>query len=100
MDPPYIPSGALPGLTFAVQEPRLALDGGPDGLDCIRRLFPQAAEKLSAGGLVLVEIESSLGKQAAALARESFPGSRIDILKDLAGLDRVLRIETAAGLEA
>ena len=96
-NPPYIPSETLRKLEVYAHEPALALDGGSDGLDCIRRLLHQSAEKLAGGGLVLVEIEAGQGAQAAALARGNFPGGRISLLKDLAGLDRVLRIEGDSG---
>jgi release factor glutamine methyltransferase len=94
-NPPYIPTKTLRSLPVFAHEPTLALDGGPDGLACIRKLLVQSAERLADGGLVLVEIEARQGAHAAALARECFPDAEISILKDLAGLDRVLRIEPA-----
>ncbi len=63
---PYIPSGRMADLPRAAAfEPRLALDGGPDGLGVIRRLLGQVAGVVSPGGAVLLEIG---GDQAAALA--------------------------------
>ena len=54
---PYIPSAEIPTLSREVQhDPRLALDGGVDGLDLIRRLAPLAYEHLSPGGHLLLEI--------------------------------------------
>jgi release factor glutamine methyltransferase len=54
---PYIPSGELDGLPAEVRcEPRLALDGGPDGLDLYRRLVPQALRLLKPGGHLLAEL--------------------------------------------
>lgn len=54
---PYIPTGDLPTLMADVQhfEPRLALDGGPDGLAVIRRLVPEAWERLRPGGALALE---------------------------------------------
>lgn len=54
---PYIPAGDLAGLSREVQhDPAMALDGGPDGLDLIRRLAGEATHKLSPGGLLALEI--------------------------------------------
>jgi len=54
---PYIPSAEIPTLSREVQnDPLLALDGGADGLDLIRRLAPLAYERLSPGGHLLLEI--------------------------------------------
>jgi release factor glutamine methyltransferase len=71
-------------------EPRQALDGGEDGLDIIRRLLPQAREKLKPGGSLLVEIGSTQGQTVTQLAKIHFPQANIQIKKDLAGLDRLL----------
>ena len=75
-------------------EPALALDGGSDGLDLIRALLPQAAERLRPGGLVLLEIGWRQGAAAAALARESFPAARVEVHPDFAGHDRIVLIQT------
>ena len=93
-NPPYVPSGRLGELAPEIRdhEPREALDGGPDGLDVIRRLLPQAARRLGAGGLLVVEIDETQGAAAAALARNALPGADVAVLPDLAGLDRVLRV--------
>ncbi len=57
-NPPYIAAGELAGLAKEVRdfEPKLALDGGPDGLTVYRRLIPEAASHLVAGGYLLLEI--------------------------------------------
>ncbi len=93
---PYIPTKTLKGLDVFGREPTLALDGGPDGLNLIRKLLPQAVRNLSAEGLLLLEIENSQGQSALILAREYFPEAQIDLLPDLAGHDRLIRIETIA----
>lgn len=56
-NPPYIPSAEIPKLSIEVREhdPHLALDGGNDGYDAYRTLIPQAAERLAAGGALIVE---------------------------------------------
>ncbi len=75
-------------------EPALALDGGTDGLDAIRALLPQAAERLRPGGLVLLEIGWRQGAAAAALARAAFPAARVEVRPDFAGHDRLVAIQT------
>jgi release factor glutamine methyltransferase len=88
-NPPYVPRQEAEGLlTLGWSEPLMALDGGDDGLDMIRRLLPQAARALAPGGALLVEAD---GTQAEAVA-ELFRASRfVDILalRDLGGRPRV-----------
>lgn len=93
---PYIPSKTLEGLDVYDREPTLALDGGPDGLDVIRKLLPQVHKNLASSGLLLLEIESSQGEAGVKLIEEFFPEAQIDLLRDFAGHDRLLRIETFA----
>ena len=90
---PYIPSSRLDELIVARREPRLALDGGPDGLTLIRRLLRQAKDELLPGGLLLAEVDDSQETSAAALARGQFPDATIDLLHDLAGKPRLLRVQ-------
>jgi release factor glutamine methyltransferase len=90
---PYIPSRALRGLPVYGREPSLALDGGTDGLDLIRRLLQEAPRCLTRGGLILLEIEASQGLKALSLAYDAFHKASISLLQDLAGQDRLLRIE-------
>lgn len=90
---PYIPSAELKSLAVVRGEPRLALDGGPDGLGLIRRLLSQAPDRLAAGGLLLLEIEASQGATALALAQSAFPQAQVHLLADLAGRDRLIRLE-------
>jgi release factor glutamine methyltransferase len=91
---PYIPSNTLRQLPVYRREPDLALDGGEDGLVVIARLVAQAAQKLAPGGLVLLEIEAGQGAQSRSLAAEYFPDAGITVRCDLAGLDRLLVIQT------
>jgi release factor glutamine methyltransferase len=93
-NPPYIPSETLRELPIYGREPTLALDGGPDGLEVIRRLLGQSKRWLAPGGTLLLEIEYRQGTQAKALARENFPDADIHLHKDLAGHDRVLAVVT------
>ncbi len=91
---PYVPSARLSELAPEVRdhEPRLALDGGPDGLDLIARVIPQAAELLRVPGLVALEIDETQGDAVAALARQQWPLADVRRIADLAGLDRLLCI--------
>jgi release factor glutamine methyltransferase len=94
-NPPYIASAQLEGLQAEISryEPRAALDGGPDGLDVIRRLLGQAPGRINPGGLLGIEIGDGLGREAARLARAAFPGAIVCVENDLAGLERYLIIE-------
>jgi release factor glutamine methyltransferase len=89
---PYIPSAELDTLEVVKHEPRLALDGGADGLDVIRRLLDQASRVLADEGLILLECAAGQGERVAALSRAAFPDAAVDVIPDLAGHDRVVRI--------
>jgi release factor glutamine methyltransferase len=91
---PYIPSEELKGLRVAHWEPCLALDGGSDGLDLIRRILSSAIGVLAPGGLLLLEIQASQGAVVKALARLAFPEAQVQIISDLGGNDRLVRIQT------
>lgn len=92
---PYIPTQTLRRLPIFMKEPTLALDGGPDGLDLIRRMLAQAPPLLNPGGLALLEIEAGQGKKSIELARKAFQDAYISIQRDLAGHHRMLMIETS-----
>jgi release factor glutamine methyltransferase len=68
-NPPYIPSGDIPGLEPEVvhHEPHLALDGGSDGLAAYRALAPIIAKRLAPGGLAALEIGLGQGESVRAL---------------------------------
>lgn len=93
-NPPYVgqPALAWPGTMPEVRryEPRLALNGGPDGLVAIKKLLSQARAKLKPGGSLLVEIGAGQGEAVTQLAKTHFPQAKVQIKKDLAGLDRLL----------
>lgn len=96
-NPPYISQPELTKATMMPEvnkfEPRLALDGGQDGLQIIHRLLRQAKEKLRPDGTLLVEIGSGQGPAVTQLAQTYFSGANIQIKPDLAGLDRLLLIQ-------
>jgi release factor glutamine methyltransferase len=95
-NPPYVAAAEWPALPREVREhePRLALDGGSDGLNVARRLLGQAAAYLNPGGAVLVEIGASQGLAALELARARYPAADLALHPDLAGRDRVLCVRT------
>jgi release factor glutamine methyltransferase len=94
-NPPYVASEELPTLPQEVRkhEPRLALHGGPDGLDIVRRLLRKAPAYLRREGAVLLEIGARQGPAAIHLAREAFPAAVTTVHLDLAGRDRVLCVK-------
>lgn len=93
---PYIPTADWAQLPPEIRErePREGLDGGPDGLREIARLLAKAPEYFSEGGSLILEIGDQQTQAATSLALEAFPDGRVRIEKDLAGLDRVLVIES------
>jgi release factor glutamine methyltransferase len=92
-NPPYIPSAVIDTLAPEVRaEPRMALDGGPDGLDPTRELLKQAHGLLAEHGTVLIEIYTDSAAEAKKIAEETFPGTPVNIHDDLLGLARVLEV--------
>jgi release factor glutamine methyltransferase len=89
---PYIPTHTLAGLAVAAHEPHLALDGGPGGLDLIRRLLESAPRWLAGDGLLLLEIEERQAAPVLALARICLPGAAASVKQDLQGKDRLIII--------
>lgn len=88
-NPPYIPSGDLPGLMAEVQaEPVLALDGGRDGLDFYRRIIKEAPCYLTANGWLLLEFGDGQAQAVTALLKESF--EEITVYSDLNGMNRTV----------
>jgi len=88
-NPPYIPSLVVDGLEPHIRghEPRLALDGGPDGLDAYRALLLDAVMVLKPGGGVFFEIGDEQGPALRDMLEE-FGFKDIGIVKDYAGKDR------------
>ncbi|WP_258358851.1 peptide chain release factor N(5)-glutamine methyltransferase [Moorella sulfitireducens (nom. illeg.)] len=88
-NPPYIPAGELDRLPPEVQaEPRLALDGGPDGLNAYRILLPGAPEVLKAGGLLALEIGYNQGRAVREMAVSTGAYRDMVVLPDYGGRDR------------
>lgn len=92
-NPPYITGKDMEALAPEVKdfEPRQALFGGSDGLDVIRRIITEAPLYLTPGGILLMEIGYDQGEAVTMLARDSGGYGRIEILKDYAGIGRILK---------
>lgn len=90
-NPPYIATAAIDELSPEVRvfDPKLALDGGWDGLEAYRAIAAQAVRRLNPGGLAVLEIGFNQGDVVGRIfGRAGF--GRVEVLKDLAGLDRVV----------
>ena len=91
-NPPYIATDLIPKLDRSVRdyEPRLALDGGPDGLDLHRRILAKAADHLTPTGRVFLEIAFDQGPAAVDATTAAGAFDDVRLLKDFNGHDRVL----------
>lgn len=89
-NPPYIPSGNLLDLPSEVRahEPHLALDGGDDGLDAVRRIAAESLGWLKEGGVIAMEIDETTGNAASKGLEEWY--QEVRVIRDLAGRDRVV----------
>lgn len=88
-NPPYIKSDEIEKLQVEVRkhEPRLALDGGEDGLHFYRKIIEKAPEYLSNRGYLVFEIGHDEAKDICALMEDKFD---VEVIKDLSRLDRVV----------
>ncbi|MDH4334274.1 MAG: peptide chain release factor N(5)-glutamine methyltransferase [Chloroflexota bacterium] len=109
LEPPALPGGSvdllianLPYLTTEeaaagvgslAWEPRDALDGGRDGLDLLRRLVSHLPERLAPGGAALLEIGAGQAAAVRELAEALPIRVAVTVLPDLAGIERVVRVE-------
>lgn len=93
---PYVKTSDWQALPPEIRdhEPRSALDAGPTGTEVIEKLLAEAPRHLRPGGRLLVEIGWDEGDRLRQIARECFPGARVEIKQDLASLDRLLVVES------
>ncbi len=93
---PYLPTNAIPDLEpeVSLYEPREALDGGPDGLEVVRRLLRQASGHMRPGAALLLELDPWQMDAASRAALEALPGATVRRVRDLAGDERVLVVES------
>ena len=91
---PYVKNNELEKLDpeIANFEPRIALAGGEDGLDIVRRLLTQVQGRLHPDGCLLLEIGYTQSKAVNSLLVRHLPGADIKMIADLAGIDRVARV--------
>jgi release factor glutamine methyltransferase len=96
-NPPYVTTGELMGLDPGVRdfEPKLALDGGPEGVTVIEPLLRQSAQRLKPGGVVFIEVGPAIAGRVERLVSQT-PGLKpLPTQKDLAGHDRIVGAERA-----
>ena len=91
-NPPYIPSREVDELApeLRLHEPRLALDGGVDGLDVLGPLARVSPELLVPGGLLAVEVAQGQSGQVVGLLREAGAWTEAEVISDLGGIPRVI----------
>lgn len=97
---PYLRKEALLELDVAKREPTLALDGGPDGLDPLRRLADDLPRSLAPGGELLLELDPDQMEPAEEILRHVLSWRSIQLHTDLAGRARVLQAEAKKDQEA
>ena len=90
-NPPYIPTGELSGLQRELRfEPRIALDGGADGLDFYRRIAEGAADHLNPGGAIFLEVGINEAQPVLELVKARLPCAQAGTVRDLNGVERVV----------
>lgn len=91
-NPPYIPNGDIEGLAREVRdaEPRLALEGGSDGLDFYRRLSREVPDFLEKDGFLAMEIGIDQAQPIRRMLETEGWTSKLEVYKDLAGIERVV----------
>lgn len=93
---PYVRESELSRIETSGFEPRVAMDGGADGLHKIRRLCLQVSDKLHPDGHLLLEIGMGQGTAITAFLRGLFPSARIEVSPDLSGIDRVVTMSLSS----
>lgn len=76
-------------------EPRLALDGGKDGLSQIRRFCTQVNGKIKLGGSILLEIGEGQSEGVVSLLPNGAPSAHIEVFKDFGGVERVVWVNVS-----
>jgi len=92
-NPPYIVRSELETLAREVKdfEPTLALDGGEDGFDFHQAIISQSPEYLRRGGWLLLEVGQGQARKVSEMAEKTGKFSLIDRIRDLSGIERVVR---------
>jgi release factor glutamine methyltransferase len=91
-NPPYLPSGIIPSLAPEVRchDPRVALDGGLEGLDVIRRLIGAAPRRLVPGGRLVLETAGGAQARAVVVLMGAHGFVNVVSRPDLAGIERFI----------
>jgi release factor glutamine methyltransferase len=89
---PYVRKADLARMPSARFEPTIALDGGESGLDQFFRFCDRISDKIKPGGCLLMELGMGQCQTAKEYLTRLFPISTIDILEDLAGIARVVKM--------
>ena len=71
----------------------MALDGGYDGLELIKRLLSQAVDKMANPGVILFEIDSDQASEAVKLSKQFFPAAITTVLTDFSNNERAILVE-------
>ena len=90
---PYIPESEVHKLDVVKYEPLIALNGGEKGIEIISRLIEQIPDHLSLPGLVLLEIQFDQSSVIKEVISKTLNNANVSVIKDYAGLDRVIKIE-------
>src|SRR5690606_41730559 len=85
---PYLTPEQIAGNPDLDAEPRMALDGGADGLDLVRRLIAQLPGRVADAYAIGLELDPSQVRPVVTLLEEALPGTDVSIIRDYAGLDR------------
>jgi release factor glutamine methyltransferase len=91
-NPPYVRTGEIEGLHPEIRdwEPRIALDGGQDGLDVYREIVPEAGRFLRKDGLIMLEVGAGQAQNVADICA-STGYAQIEMLRDLSGIERIVQ---------
>lgn len=91
-NPPYIPTAVIDELQpeVARHEPRIALDGGSDGLDCYKKIIGGAAQLLNDNGFIALEIGIDQAHAVKNLLDDTGQFGAVDIVRDLSGIERIV----------
>jgi release factor glutamine methyltransferase len=95
-NPPYVPSHIIAGLEpeIAIYEPRIALDGGKDGLESLNLIINQAPSFLKPRGYLILEIGYDQQQKVSAIVKNCGQYESVHIVKDYGGHDRVAILKT------
>jgi release factor glutamine methyltransferase len=89
---PYVLTGEVSKVNTAGFEPDLALDGGADGLDAIRRLCRQAKDMLQPGGCLMLEIGQGQDQVVCDLLYTVYPSAQVKCFPDFSGIMRIVSL--------